>query len=456
MKRKRKVTVSGTPDGFTGSVDAQLRQTQNKRSPAANVIVAGGGPAQWSSSYGIGPDVVHGNFPALDVPSTGRFTDTTMEPLRPQTKVTTVPSNVTTYGGGEDTAGRYPWLSRFGGGTVIKDVAGQGGPKIPADNEPQSNIVEWWWQIPPEDWPPPGPPGSGWETGEPPIRSQPPPGYYDDPMPYEPEAPNVQFIPPGPGRPPEIDEIYEQPPYAPVEPKIEPAPPEGGTTGAPPFMAPPIWLLQDPDATGDEIAAARQSGEPWTGVLVSDGTQTMAFEEFAEATGLPTDQAWARWNEFFSNPRPEITGREGTDYWSTGIPFTSTMGTDQMLGTIGNAMGEDMLDTYSMVQNNPNVFSYPYRPEDPDGEWQPGFGQPVNPTMGQRPVPREIPYYDQRGLLEAQILDEMAMQGIPPTAMLDAPGYMPRDQHLYTNTPVGRVDPNVVLINILKRIRGMQ
>jgi len=126
-----------------------------------------------------------------------------------------------------------------------------------------------------------------------------------------------------------------------------------------------------------------------------------------------------------------------------------------MLEAIDDAMGEDILDTYSMVQNNPNVISYPYRDEDPDGEWQPGFGQPVNPMMGQRPAPREIPYYDQRGFLEAQILDEMAMRGIPPTITLDAPGYMPRDQHLYANTPVGRVDPNVVLINILKRIRGM-
>ena len=48
MKKKRKVTVSGTPDGVTGSVDAHLRQNENKRSPAANVIVAGDGPAQWN------------------------------------------------------------------------------------------------------------------------------------------------------------------------------------------------------------------------------------------------------------------------------------------------------------------------------------------------------------------------------------------------------------------------
>jgi len=62
----------------------------------------------------------------------------------------------------------------------------------------------------------------------------------------------------------------------------------------------------------------------------------------------------------------------------------------------------------------------------------------------------------QRGLLENQILDEMAMRGIPPAVLLDQAGYNPRDQHLYRDTPVGPVNPNLVLLNVLNRIRGLK
>ena len=387
MKRKRKVTVSGTPDGFTGSVDAHLRQTENKRSPDANVIVAGSGPAQWNRFSGAAS-----SFPAL-APQQFQMP---VQPSPQTVRNVSVQSNPrVSYNPPTSTAGQHGYVSNFPNMTPGYDY---------------------------------GSPRMGYMVPEPPPITGTP-------------HPDIKIQ----------DTIT-----TPSEPTPEPAPPEGGTTGAPPFMAPSIWLLQDPDATGDQLTAAKEGKEPWFGVLVSDGNETMAFEEFAEMSGMPPAQVWAMWNQYFSHSRPEMTGREGTDYWSTGVPFTSTMGTDQMLETINQAQGEDMLDTYSMVQNDPNVFSYPYRDEDPNGEWQPGFGQPVNPIMGQRPVPREIPYYDQRGLLEAQILDEMAMRGIPPAVTLDAAGYNPRDQHLYSNTPVGRVDPNVVLINILKRIRGMQ
>ena len=332
MKRKRKVTVSGTPDGFTGSVDSHLRKTKNKRSPSANVIVAGSGPANWNRFSGTA-----GSFPAL-APQQFQMP---VQPSPQTVRNVPVQSNPrVSYNPPTSTAGQHSYVSNFPNMTPGYDYG----------SAPTGYVV-------PELFPPGGAPH--WATQLP------------EPTP---------------------------------EPTPEPAPPEEGIAGAPPFMAPSVWLLQDPDATGDEVASM---------------------------------------------------GRKRDDFWGTGVPFTSTMETDEMLEAIDDAMGEDILDTYSMVQNNPNVISYPYRDEDPDGEWQPGFGQPVNPMMGQRPVPREIPYYDQRGLLEAQILDEMAMRGIPPTITLDAPGYMPRDQHLYANTPVGRVNPNVVLINILKRIRGM-
>lgn len=237
------------------------------------------------------------------------------------------------------------------------------------------------------------------------------------------------------------------PPGPPV--KQEPEPPQPQTPSGP-LMPPSYWLIKDPDQTGDDIAAAREGQGPWFGVLVYNGQETVPFEEFAAQRGMPPAQAWAMWNKYFSNERPTLT-REGTDYWSTGVPFTSTMGTDEMLETIEGAQGGDVLDTYKMVQENPNVISYPYREEDPDGEWQPAFGQPVNPTMAKRPVPKEIPYYDQRGLYEAEILDEMAMRGMPPTAMLDQPGYNPRDQHLYSDFPT---TPELVLRGVLERLRG--
>jgi len=391
-------------------------------------------PLEWNPDIGMAGG---GGFPALDP---GQYN---------QSGVATEANNTTGVRGQEvdvkpprvsynppaSTARQHNWLTGGGGrpGFQNMTVTDDFGSYEPPKKKPTE--VEWWWEMHPDDWPPPGPPGSNW-PGYPPPWSEQPPDWNPPPTwaeeNAEPQPSPIQIGPPERTFPPQTP---------------------GG-----PFMPPPFWLLQDPDATGDDVAKAREGKEPWFGVLVHDGQKTMPFEEFAEMTGLPPDQAWEQWHQFFSNTRPEIN-REGTDYWSTGMPFTSTMGTDQMIDAIQPSQmvtseGRDILDTYGMVQNNPNVISYPYREEDPDGEWQPGFGQPVNPTMAKRPVPREVPYYDQRGLLEAQILDEMAMRGIPPTGGLDAPGYNPRNQHLYNDTPIGRVDPRAVLGGILKRLRG--
>ena len=102
--------------------------------------------------------------------------------------------------------------------------------------------------------------------------------------------------------------------------------------------------------------------------------------------------------------------------------------------------GQSMLDTYAMVSNEPTVYSYPFREEDLDGEWQPGLGNPVNPTMAKRPVPMEMPFYDYRGNIGAQVLDQLGQQGLntDPFITLDKEGYNPRQKENNVKSRLGQ------------------
>lgn len=404
------VTVSGTPQPprgaerdednrvtrITGSPDAIYRSIPRPVTsvPTPNVIMAEGGPAQWAPTSGVVTEPNSG-FRVI-APQSFQITDgvgvsTRSQPVRPS-QYQASEQKYTTYSPTHSTAGQQSWGPNFASMTPLTDVgsAGYGGPRYLVGG--------------------PAPPAV-----HPRLEG----------LPQPPTGPNI----PGPGGP---------------------------------LIPPPYWALKDPDQTGDDVMAARDMGNPWSNMIVGgphpDDPNAHLYDEYSP----PFNGSFEEWFNYMYQPSGPIQSpedlwnygkdlglegfgedtrsREGTDYWGTGIPFNTTMTTEQITDLIKKYQvttpeGRTYLDTYRMVQENPEVISFPYREEDPDGEWQPALGSPINPTMAKRPVPMEAPFYDPRGYYGRQVLNELARQGynMDPHDFLDKPGYNPRVQEQEVN-----------------------
>lgn len=426
------VIVSGTPQPpkgaerdeddrvtrITGSPDAIFRSLPRPVTsvPTPNVIMAEGGPAQWAPTSGVVTEPNSG-FRVI-APQSFQVTDnvgvsTTSEPVR-SSQHQGSEQKYTTFAPTTSTAGQQSWNSNFPNMMPLTDVgsAGYGGPR---------------YLVPPLN-------------------------------------------------PPAVHPRLEGPPKI-TGPDI---PGPGG-----PLMPPPYWVIKDPDQTGDDIMAAKDMTNPWSNMIVggphSDDPNAHLYDEYS----IPANMSFDEWYNHMYQPSGPVQSpqelwdygqdiglegfgqdtrsREGTDYWSSGLPFNTTMSSEQIAGLVNKYQvehnGRTYLDTYKMVQENPEVFSYPYREEDPDGEWQPALGSPINPTMAKRPVPMESPFYDLRGYYGRQVLDDLARQGfnMDPHDSLDKPGYNPRVQEEEINdaaTPRAVAMKQGVLERIYGRMKG--